>query len=262
MTSRILVAIPGIAAILAAVWLGGPVFGAFALAVALGALFEFYGLTGVDRRLQWAGYATAVLAVALALWATPPERAVLAALAVGLILSAIAALTAEDREGITGRVALVIMGILYVAMPAGVLVLSRELPDGVGVIVNLLVGVWVFDTASYFSGRLWGRRKIAPRTSPNKTWEGFVGGLVGGTAGVWVAGLYMDWISWWQSIVVGLAICLAAYAGDLFESMIKRDVGVKDSGTILAGHGGILDRFDSMLFASVAGYFVTIWLVF
>ena len=62
--------------------------------------------------------------------------------------------------------------------------------------------------------------------------------------------------------MVGLAICLAAYVGDLFESMIKRDVGVKDSGTILAGHGGILDRFDSMLFASLAGYFVTIWVVF
>jgi phosphatidate cytidylyltransferase len=261
MMSRIIVAIPGIAVILAAVWLGGPVFGVFALAVALGALFEFYGLTGVDRRLQWAGYVTAVFAVGLALWATPPDRALLAALGIGLILSAVAALTLGDRRNITGGVATVLMGILYVAMPAGVLVLSRELPDGAGVIVNLLVGVWVFDTASYFAGRLWGRRPIAPRTSPRKTWEGFIGGLVGGTAGVWVAGLYMEWISWWQSLVVGLAICLAAYAGDLFESMIKRDAGVKDSGTILAGHGGILDRFDSMLFASLAGYFTTVWMV-
>jgi phosphatidate cytidylyltransferase len=158
-------------------------------------------------------------------------------------------------------VAIVLMGCLYIAMPAAVLVLTRDLPDGAGAIVNLLVGVWVFDTASYFSGRTWGRRKIAPRTSPNKTWEGFVGGLIGGTSAVWFAGLYMDWINWWQSIIIGLAICLAAYVGDLFESMIKRDAGVKDSGTILGGHGGVLDRFDSLLFASLAGYFLTIWMV-
>lgn len=261
MMSRILVAIPGVALILAAVWLGGPVFAAFALAVALAALFEFFGLMAVPRHLQWAGYATAVLAVVLAWVATPPERALLFALAAGLVMTAVAALTFEDRERITGRVALVLMGAMYVALPAGVLVLTRDLPDGAGAIVNLLVGVWVFDTASYLSGRMWGRRKIAPRTSPNKTWEGFVGGLVGGTAAVWFAGLYMDWIRWWQSILIGLAICLAAYAGDLFESMIKRDVGVKDSGRILAGHGGILDRFDSLLFAALAGYFLTTWMV-
>lgn len=261
MMGRILVAVPGIALILAATWLGGPVFAAFALVVALGALREFFGLTGAPRHLQWAGYATALLAVVLAWAASPPERALLLALAAGLIMSAGAALTMEDREGITGRVAMILMGAMYVALPAGVLVLSRDLPDGAGVIVNLLAGVWVFDTASYLSGRMWGRRTIAPRTSPNKTWEGFIGGLVGGTAAVWFAGLYMDWITWWQSIVIGLAICLAAYAGDLFESMIKRDLGVKDSGTILAGHGGVLDRFDSTLFASLAGYFLTAWMV-
>jgi len=262
MMSRVLVAVPGIAVILAAVYFGGPVFAAFALVVGLAALYEFYALAQVPRHLQWAGYATALLAVVLAWAASPAERALLLALAAGLILSAIAALTMEDREGITGRVAMILMGAMYIALPAGILVLTRDLPDGAGAIVNLLVGVWVFDTASYFSGRLWGRRKIAPRTSPNKTWEGFVGGLVGGTAAVWFAGLYMDWINWWQSIIVGVVICLSAYIGDLFESMIKRDAGVKDSGRILLGHGGVLDRFDSLLFASLGAYLATTWLCF
>ena len=170
MMSRVLVAVPGIAVILAAVYFGGPVFAAFALVVGLAALYEFYALAQVPRHLQWAGYATALLAVVLAWAASPAERALLLALAAGLILSAIAALTMEDREGITGRVAMILMGAMYIALPAGILVLTRDLPDGAGAIVNLLVGVWVFDTASYFSGRLWGRRKIAPRTSPNKTW--------------------------------------------------------------------------------------------
>ncbi len=261
MMSRVAIAIPGIAVIVAAVYFGGPVFAAFALVVSLAALFEFYGLVDVPRHLQWSGYATAVLAVVLAWVASPPERALLFALGAGLFLAAVAALTMPDRSAITDRVALVLMGGLYIAMPAGVLVLTRDLPDGAGAIVNLLVAVWVFDTASYFSGRLWGRRAIAPRTSPNKTWEGFIGGLLVGTAAVWFAGLYMDWISWWQSLVIGLALCLAAYLGDLFESMLKRDLGVKDSGRILAGHGGILDRFDSLLFASLAGYFLTTWIV-
>lgn len=261
MMGRLVIAVPGIAVVILAVVIGGPVFALFALAVAIGALFEFYTLTAAFMPLRWAGYATAVLAVVLCLWVTPPERALILALAVGLGLLAAAALLLARRDEITLRVAVTLMGTIYIAFPAGVLVLSRGLPDGGGAIANLLVGVWVFDTASYVGGRTWGRRPIAPRTSPGKTWEGFITGFVAGTAGVWLAGLYMDWIDWWQSIIVGFVICLAAYLGDLFESMIKRDAGVKDSGRILLGHGGVLDRFDSLLFASLAGYLATTWLV-
>ncbi len=261
MMSRLIIGVPGIAVVILAVVIGGPVFALFALAVAIGALFEFYTLTAAFMPLRWAGYATAVLAVVLCLWVTPPERALILALALGLGLAAAAGLLLARRDEVTLRVAVTLMGAIYIALPAGVLVLTRGLPDGGGAIANLLVGVWVFDTASYVGGRTWGRRPIAPRTSPGKTWEGFITGLIAGTAGVWLAGLYMDWIDWWQSIIVGVVICLAAYLGDLFESMIKRDAGVKDSGRILLGHGGVLDRFDSLLFASLAGYLATTWLV-
>jgi phosphatidate cytidylyltransferase len=120
----------------------------------------------------------------------------------------------------------------------------------------------VFDTASYLGGRMWGRIPIAPRTSEKKTVEG---ALIGGAAAllaVWVAGLYMDWLGGWESLMLGLVISLAAFLGDLFESVLKRDAGAKDSGRLLLGHGGVLDRFDSMLFAGVAAYFATVWVVY
>jgi phosphatidate cytidylyltransferase len=128
-------------------------------------------------------------------------------------------------------------------------------------VVNVLVGTWVFDTASYVGGRLWGQRKIAPRTSPGKTLEGFVVGLIVGTFSVWFAGLYMDWIGGLQSLLLGLAICLSAFVGDLFESLLKRDVQVKDSGKLLLGHGGVLDRFDALLFTAPTAYLITVALI-
>jgi len=103
-----------------------------------------------------------------------------------------------------------------------------------------------------------GTRPIAPLTSPKKTVEGAVVGVIVATAAVWIAGLYMDWIGGWQSLILGLAICPAAFLGDLFESAVKRDVGVKDSGRLLAGHGGMLDRVDSLLWAIPAAYYTVL----
>ena len=154
-----------------------------------------------------------------------------------------------------------LLGVVYIGLPLGVLLITRDLPHGAAAVANVLVGTWVFDTASYLGGRAFGRRPIAPLTSPGKTVEGFLVGLVVGTFSVWVAGLYMDWISHWQSLVLGLIICPAAYLGDLFESLLKRDAGAKDSGRILGGHGGILDRFDALFFSAVASYFATVMLV-
>ncbi len=154
------------------------------------------------------------------------------------------------------RMSTTLLGVIYLGLPLALLVSMRELPHGAAAIVCVLVGVWIFDTASYVGGRLWGRRPIAPLTSPKKTVEGALVGLVVATFAVWVAGLYMDWIDGWQSLLLGLAICPAAFLGDLFESMIKRDAGAKDSGRLLMGHGGVLDRFDALLFGGTAAYFV------
>jgi phosphatidate cytidylyltransferase len=258
----VLIAIPGIALVALVVWLGGPVFAAFAGLVGVLALFELYNLTAAARPLRWAGYLGVILCVVMAWAGDAPERDLLAALGLTLGLCAVAGLILARREEVTQRIAVTLLGAVYIGLPMGVLVLTRELPDGGGAVVNLLVGTWVFDTASYFGGRTWGTTPIAPRTSPKKTVEGALVGLGVATLAVFVAGLYMDWIDWWQSIVLGLVICGAAYLGDLFESLLKRDAQAKDSGRLLLGHGGVLDRFDALLFSTVAAYFTTVWLVY
>lgn len=260
--SRLIIAVPGVIVAIAVVALGGVAFAAALAIIAALGLYELYSLTAAARPLRWAGYLGALSLIALAWGMDDREHGVLLGLGISVFLVAIAALILPRREDITARMATTLLGVVYLGLPLAILVITRELPDGAGAVVNVLVGVWIFDTASYVGGRLWGRRPIAPLTSPKKTVEGAAVGLVVGTFSVWVAGLYMDWISGWQSLVLGLAICPAAFLGDLFESVLKRDAGAKDSGRLLLGHGGVLDRFDALLFGAVAAYFVTVWLVY
>lgn len=260
MGSRIAVAIPGILLAIVVVYFGGPAFVAAVVAIALIGTYEYLNLVAGIAPLRWAAYLATALTVALPAYIDPPERAVALGAAASLILAAVAGLILKNREEVTIRIALTTLGAIYLGVPLGLFVATRELSNGGAAIANILVGTWAFDTFSYFGGRLWGSHPIAPRVSPKKTVEGFVVGVIGGTVAVWVAGLYMDWIDHLQSLTLGFIICAVAYVGDLFESMIKRDIGVKDSGRILAGHGGVLDRFDAVLFTSVAGYFATIWL--
>jgi phosphatidate cytidylyltransferase len=256
--SRLLVAVPGIVAGILVVALGGALYVAAVVLIGVLALNELYSLTAAARPLRWAGYLGAILTIVLAHALGDGERGVMVGLAAGVALTAVAGLILSRRDDVTARMAVTLFGIAYIGLPLAVLVLLRRLPEGAAAVANALVGVWTFDTASYIGGRWWGRRPIAPLTSPSKTVEGALVGLVAGTFAVWVAGLYMEWITGWQSLVLGLAICPAAFLGDLFESMLKRDAGAKDSGRLLMGHGGVLDRFDALLFGGVACYVVTV----
>ncbi len=120
--------------------------------------------------------------------------------------------------------------------------------------VFILVVIWVFDTASYFAGRMFGRHPFFPKTSPKKTVEGFVGGLAAATLAGGAIGWYLNPLLVGNFLVLSVIIALAGQAGDLSESIIKRELGVKDSSNIIPGHGGILDRFDSLFFAAPAVY--------
>jgi len=144
-----------------------------------------------------------------------------------------------------------IFGVLFIGWNLSHLILLRLLPAGQSYILFLCAVVWVGDSAAMYVGKSLGRYKMAPAISPGKTWEGSVGGAVGGVlTAVWSAGLWLPHLGFWQCIILGLCISVAAQVSDLGESMLKRYTGVKDSGELIPGHGGILDRIDSLLFAA------------
>jgi len=138
--------------------------------------------------------------------------------------------------------------VLYVGYGASYLGRIRAMPNGLAWLGTALVGTWVCDTAAYAAGMHFGKRRLAPHISPNKSWEGAWGGLGGGLLVALVAGPLFLGLGLGWSILLGALIAVAATLGDLAESVIKRQVGAKDSGTLIPGHGGMLDRIDSLLF--------------
>jgi phosphatidate cytidylyltransferase len=129
------------------------------------------------------------------------------------------------------------------------------LPAGVWWVLVSLLGVWGFDAAAFFTGRAFGRHKLSPRISPNKSWEGVGGGLILSIAASLILTVRPLGVPWYLAILLGLLIGVAAIVGDLAESLIKRQADVKDSGQLMPGHGGLLDRVDSVMFVVIVVYF-------
>src|SRR5712692_4213072 len=143
---------------------------------------------------------------------------------------------------------------LYIGLLAAYMILLRNAPDGLWWMGAALTVTWVFDTGAYLIGRKWGRHPLWPAVSPGKTWEGTIGGAVLGV-GLSLAAVRLLGLSYAQAIGLGVLIAVLAQLGDLVESAIKRQVGVKDAGGFLPGHGGILDRIDGLLFSTVGVYY-------
>ncbi len=162
--------------------------------------------------------------------------------------------------------AITVSAMLYLGWIGAYLVSLRDLPDGKWWILLVLPSVWLADSGAYFIGSRFGRHKLSPRLSPKKTWEGFFGGLAGGVLGgmlmvmVWRSGAAADSaITLGSGALIGLLLAVLTPLGDLGESMIKRQVGIKDSSHLIPGHGGVLDRVDSWLWAGVIGYYLITW---
>jgi phosphatidate cytidylyltransferase len=162
----------------------------------------------------------------------------------------------EARAAATAAISSTVMGALWIGGGLGFLLLLRHLPThGRLALYTVLLAIWAGDTLAYLGGRLVGRHKMAPATSPGKTWEGFVFGTAATVFVAFVALYKQHFLSIPQSIVLGVVLAVAGPLGDLFESLLKRDAGVKDSGRLLGGHGGMLDRLDAFFFAAPAAFF-------
>jgi phosphatidate cytidylyltransferase len=169
----------------------------------------------------------------------------------------------DNRDGVTLSVAITVFGVAWMGIAFTHAVLLRDLPDhGAALLVDVLVATFAADTAAYAGGRMFGSRKITPRISPNKTLEGLIAGFLGGTMGFWLAGLYQDWLPGIDALLMGMAIAAIAPIGDLFASMIKRDLDIKDTGTLFGPHGGLIDRLDAVMFTIVAGYYLSVAFVY
>ena len=154
-------------------------------------------------------------------------------------------------------VAVTLLGPTYVGLMLTSMVWLRQADDGFWLALGVVGSVWANDSCAYMVGMALGRHKMAPKISPKKSWEGAIGGFVG-TMAVWVVMSFV-WkggagMSIMQALVIGAVVCVMAVMGDLVESRIKRGVGVKDSGTLLPGHGGMLDRIDSLIYAGMTAY--------
>ena len=258
---RIVVVLPWIAAAIAVIVAGGVVFAAAMLLIGVLCLREYVTITADSRPLAIPAYIAVAGLIAAAHFGTAFN--VLMVLAASFPLLFAFGADARHRDGVTVSMGVTLLGIVWIGIPLVHAVLLRDLPDhGAGLLVDVLVGTFVADTAAYATGRMFGRHKIAPNLSPNKTIEGLIGGFVIGTMGFWFAGLYQDWLSGVDALIIGAAVAAFAPVGDLFESMLKRDLGTKDTGTLFGPHGGILDRLDAVFFTVVVGYYLSVALVY
>lgn len=249
---RVLTAIVAVPLGILAVYLGGWIFALIVVLVALVAQRELYVLAEKAGLQPTIGLGLAIGAVAVLHTRLPFVE-------VALVLGVLAILTVElwrKQSNPVGNIGVSVLGIIYPAMLFGYVVALRDIQFGEGVTafwltLMLLVSVWMCDTAAYAAGRTLGRHPFFPRISPKKTWEGFAGGVVGALATTLIFALtVLPVLSILDAVLLGLIVCTVGPIGDLVASMFKRAVSAKDTGALLPGHGGALDRFDALIFAA------------
>jgi len=252
--ARILAAVPAVIFAIFIVVQGGPIFAAGVVALGIVCLHELFAMTAGIRPVKLAGFITLVALVVAALYGTQFHVLLVQVASIPLLFGL--ALAQPRRDGITLSMAVTVFAVTWIGLAIAHAVLLRELPHGDGILIDVLVGTFLGDTGAYLGGRAFGRRPLSTRISPNKTREGLLFGMATAIAAVWFAGLYQDWLSGTDALIIGLGVALAAPLGDLFESAIKRDIGTKDTGRLFGPHGGALDRLDAVLFTLVVGYYV------
>jgi phosphatidate cytidylyltransferase len=257
--SRLVVAAVGLPLVLGMLWLGGWWLFVLVAVAAFVAVHEFVTTARPLRPLAPAVYGSVILALLGAQMGGVSWLlgGFLTVFVLGFVLHALA----STRAPTTAALGSTVLGAAWIGPGLGFVLLLRLMhTEGRLIALTVVLAVFAADTLAYLVGRIAGRHRLAPRLSPKKTWEGLAAGAVAGIFVSFIA-LYDTrdrYLNVWQAIVLGLVVVTAAVLGDLFESALKRDLEVKDTGSLLGGHGGMLDRVDALLFAAPAAYFVVI----
>jgi phosphatidate cytidylyltransferase len=258
---RILVALPWIAFAIAITVAGNLPFAIAMIAIGLIGLREYFRMAEELRPIETAAYIAVAALILAAHFGTAFNILLIGAATFPLLF--VFGADRKHRDGITVSMGITLLGVIWIGIPLVHAVLLRDLPDhGAALLIDVLIGTFAADTGAYATGRMFGSHKIAPSLSPNKTLEGLIGGFVIGTMAFWFAGLYQDWLSGGDALIIGAAVAAIGPVGDLFESMLKRDLGKKDTGKLFGVHGGLLDRLDAVFFTVVIGYYLAVQLVY
>ena len=255
---RVWIAIPAAAYALIIISLGGKVFAAGILLLGFVCVHELFRMYEGLRPVRLAGF-VGLTGLAAAAAFGGEHQVLLAVVAFFPVLFLLGLAMPERPEvPLTDGMMITLLGTFWVGLALAHAILLRDLPHGGGLVLAVLLGTFVGDTAAYLGGRALGTRPLAARISPSKTVEGLACGVAGAALAVWWYGLSSEWMGGVKGIVLGLVVGVLAPLGDLFESKVKRDAGTKDAGTLFGAHGGALDRLDAAFFTLVGGYYV--WL--
>ncbi|WP_307188981.1 phosphatidate cytidylyltransferase [Azospirillum sp. B506] len=240
---RVLSALVMAPVVLGAVWAGGWIFHALIAFGSVIAVSEWTSIVPSTRRLPARLMAAIGIVVAVMVQIAAGPAAAFGAATAFAVLTAVVGGGAD--RGLLG------FGVLYVAVGMTGLLWLRDLPDaGLSLFLFVLFAVWATDIGAYAAGRSIGGPKLAPRISPKKTWAGLIGGMASSALFGWLVAVCFGAARPGVALAVGVAVAVVGQAGDLFESAIKRRYNVKDSGQLIPGHGGILDRIDGLLAAA------------
>ena len=256
---RILTAVVGLPLLIAIIWFGEPWFTLLIAVMAMLGSWEFYRMAG-QLKLQPITYLGMASVLLIVLSPHCPYAATIPFLITSaIVVSLIWLLFRSPREQAFTNWAWTIAGILYIGWMLSYWVELRSLEAGKELVFWAMFTTFASDTSAFFIGKAWGKHALAPSISPGKTWEGAIGGLLASI----IASLILRTIfplpfSYWQIALLGCIISLFAQLGDLAESLLKRNTGVKDAGKLIPGHGGIIDRIDSLIFTGVIVYYCVV----
>jgi phosphatidate cytidylyltransferase len=259
--ARVAWAVPWIVFAVFIVVVGGAAFTFAMVGLACIGCAELFRMTAQAKPFVPVGFVVVAALILAAHFGT--GRTMGLAVGAGFPLMFLFAISRPSIKNVTYSMGTTLFAIGWIGVPFAHAVLLRDLPDhGAALLIDVLVATFLSDTSAYGGGRLFGRRQLAPTISPNKTVEGLTAGFIGGLLGFWFAGLYQDWLAGVDALMMGACVGVLAPMGDLFESMVKRDLDVKDSGRAFGPHGGLLDRLDAVLFTIVAGYYLSVAFVY